>query len=170
MDQHNSSLERLSRLADDLAAKKRVVLQIEADLKRAQKDVQDLEEGTIPAVMDELGMKMFTTTSGFQISIEESNHPSILVENRDKTFRWFEAHGHGGMIKRAVTVAFNREQSAMAKDLQAELMGRGYPGVKSDESVHPSTLRSWVNHRLEAGEEIPETINIQTVRVAKIEK
>jgi hypothetical protein len=167
---HYSDMNRLSQLADELARRKARVLLVEAELREAQKSVKDIEEGTLPAVMDELGVASFQTISGFQIEIEEAIHPSVLVDNRQRFFHWLEEHGHGGLIKRAVTIAFNKEQGEAARALQDELMGRGYPGVKSDESVHPSTLKSWVTHRLEDGEEIPDTIALNPIRIAKITK
>ncbi len=162
-----SDLARLSELADNLAFAKKEAARIEAELEAAQRRVRDIEEGSIPELMDILGMERFRTSSGFEIEVVRQVHASIANERKPVAFRWLEEHGHGGMIKRSVVVSFDRDQEEAARRLQEELR-RTYPGVKEERNVHPSTLRSWVSHRLEDGEEVPEAISVHVVKVAKI--
>ncbi len=166
-DEAKGDLARLSKLADDLKAAQAEVARIESTLKAAQKRVQDLEEIQIPELMEGLGIESFRTSSGFEIEIAKNVHVSITNENKPAAFRWLDEHGHGGMIKRSVVVAFNRDQEDDAKALQDDL-AKKFPGVRQDLNVHPSTLKAWATRRLEEGEELPESITVHVVKAAKV--
>lgn len=164
---NDSGLRRLTDLAVRLAAAEAEVNIFERQLKEAQRRVQDLAEGQIPELMDDLGLKDFTTTDGFHLVVKEHVHASITEENKARAFKWFDEHGCGGMVKRSVEVAFNRDQEAEAERLREELEGR-FPGTRQNMNVHPSTLRAWVKSRLEEGEEVPDSISVHTVCKAEI--
>lgn len=166
-EEAKGDLATLSRLAEELKAAQSEVARIEATLKSAQKRVQDLEEVAIPELMEGLGIASFRTSSGFAIEIAENVHVSITKENQPAAFRWLDEHGHGGMIKRSVLVAFNRDQESAAMALQEELATK-FPGVRQDANIHPSTLKAWAKRRLEEGEELPESISVHVIKSAKI--
>ena len=167
--EQGSDMQRLSGLAEQLAEKEQKVEKLTLELKAAQKDVQDLAEGTIPELMEDLGFTSFTTASGFEISVEKHVHASITEENKSRAYRWFDENGCGGMIKRSVIVAFNRDQADSAKALAADLREK-FPAVKEDLSVHHSTLKAWVKRRREEGEAVPDSISVHEVNIAKVTK
>lgn len=163
-------LNQLAELGEELHRRERAVLEAEANLKKAQKALQDIAEIQIPEAMEDLGLAHFRTTSGFEIELEKHYHASITKENQTEAHRWLDEHGHGGMIKRNVLVAFNRDQETAARKLLADLRAAGYPGVKEEASVHSSTLRAWVKNRTEAGEEVPPSITTHIVTVATVKQ
>ena len=160
-------LATLSKLAQELRAAQRAAESQELELKRAYARVTYLSTETIPELMAELGMKKFETTSGLKIELVKKVHASITQTNLTAAHSWLEENGHGGMIKREIVVAFNREQEEEAKELQDQLRGE-YPGVKSKEAVHNSTLKAWVKNRLKAGEHVPDSISHHEIDVATI--
>jgi len=162
-------LTRLTRLADKLDAAEKAVEGKEAELREAQSAVRLLAEQTIPGLMDEAGIEEFCTKSGLRIRVSEDRHPNVKVESRPTFFRWLEANGHGGMIKRTIVVAFSKGQQDQAMALKESLQGRGFP-AKTEEEVHHSTLKAWVTRRLADGEEVPDLVNLNPVRAAKIER
>ena len=160
-------LATLSKLATDLRTAQRAAEAQELELKRCQARVAYLSRESIPELMEKLGMKNFETTSGLKIKLDKEIHVHISEVNRVAAHIWLEENGHGGMIKREIVVAFNREQEEEAKELQNKLRGE-YPGVKAKEAVHNSTLKAWVKNRMKVGETIPDSISHHGIDVATI--
>lgn len=158
----------LSRLGEELRQAQAELETQELQLKRAKERVEDLSEKIIPELMDKLGFQEFVTNSGFRIKITENVYVSVSREKRSAVIKWLDDNGHGGMVKRNVTIAFNRDQEDRAKKLLTDL-SKDYPGVKEESKVEPSTLRSWVTKRLESGLDVPlDLINVHTAKIAKI--
>ncbi len=161
-------LKRLSELAIELNKAELEVAKIEEQLKKAKAAVTELAEKDIPELMDSLGVAEFKTTAGFKIKITETIRASIPDANKPAAMAWLDAHGHGGLIKRSIVVAFDREQQEAAQELQAELETK-FENVKSDLKVEPSTLRAFIGEQLEKGEPIPlQLFGAWQQRIAKI--
>lgn len=160
-------LAQLMELGNELGLASEEVARADVALKRAKAREYDLAVNTIPELMRKIGVKDFTTTNGKRIELGELLAASISEANREAAHRWLEDHGEGGMIKREITVAFNKDQEAAAKELEAKLRD-SYPGVKTKEAVHHSTLKAWVAKRLAKGEEVPAAISVERVDCAKI--
>ena len=61
----------LSQLAEELQAAEMEVKQREAELKAAKERHQQLNEVTIPDIMDENGISEFVTTDGFKLLVTD---------------------------------------------------------------------------------------------------
>jgi hypothetical protein len=163
-------LAELRRLADELDNAEGEVKRVERELKIAQARVKELSEEVLPAKMQEVGLESLKTPSGFEVEIKESVFAHIAKERAAKAFAWLDANKHGGMIKRTVIVAFNKDQETLAKNLHLELSDK-FPGVTEAMKVEPATLKAWAKKRLEAGDDVPlELFGIHTKRVAKINR
>lgn len=161
-------LAELAGLADELQRAQKVADDLELELKRAVTKVAYLAEDRIPELMSRLGLTDFKTRSGLKIETAEKVFANISEQNREAAFAWMDQNGHGGMIKREIGVAFNRDQQDAARALQEKLRDDGYPGVREKCAIHPSTLRAWARKRLKAGEEIPDSVSIERKLVAKV--
>lgn len=148
------ALSQLSQLADKQAAADARVKQIEAQLEKAREEYRDISERKIPELMDELGMEEFKTKTGLKIKIKETIRASIPKAKQDAAFDWLRNHGYGGLVKRFVSVSFGKGEDEMAEEAFRELIQR-YEGVDDKSSVHPSTLKAFINERLAEGDEIP---------------
>ena len=150
----SSDLAALATFADELSDAELEAARLGQELKKAKAHVADLAERTIPELMDTLGVKQFTTTSGLKIEVRRTIRASIPAGNKVRALNWLDEHGHSGLIKRNILVAFDRDQMEEAHTLQREL-GVKFENVKEEQKVEPSTLRAFIGEQLKAGEEIP---------------
>lgn len=162
------SMRELSQLANKLKDAQNEVDQCELELKRAETKRDFLREEKIPELMLELGFDEFKTTSGLKIEIKDKMvYCEISEKNKPTTYAWMDDNGHGGMIKRTITVSFDRDQEEKARELQ-ESLREDYPGVRERGEIHWQTLQKWVKDRLKEGEAIPGGISYELKKVAKI--
>lgn len=163
-------LAELRRLADELEQAQERVAEAEAALKAAQQTAKHLAEEVLPGKMAEVGLEMFKTPSGFTLEIKEQVFAHIAKARAAAAYRWLEENGHGGMIKRHVLVAFNKDQEEAASKLHANLQLE-FSGVTQKLQVNAGTLKAWAKRMLEAGEEVPlDLFGIHTKTVAKPKK
>lgn len=166
----SADLNGLSKLATELAGAEAEAARLEERLAQIKTRITDLAEKQIPEMMDSLGMAQFVTTTGFKIDVRKTIRASIPVGKREEAMEWLDAHGHGGLIKRAITVSFSRDQEQEASNLQYELADQ-FENVKADRKVEPSTLRAFIADQLEAGEEVPlELFGAWEQRVARVSR
>lgn len=163
------AIKQLSDLSDKLLDAERQVAEAEDALKKAQDHRRDIAERQIPELMDQMGLEEYKTNAGLKVKVKEIIRTSIPQKHKDKAFKWLEDNGHGGLIKRTLSVAFARDEQERAAAAQAELK-KHFANVKQDMKVEPSTLRSFVSHQLAEGEEIPEDLfGVHRQREAKVE-
>jgi hypothetical protein len=94
---------------------------------------------------------------------------SVLVEEQE-AYRWLTDHGHGDLIKSEVSVLFGKEELENAEKLMKKLEKDGY-SFDSKQSVHASTLKSWLAGQVEAAEPVPlELFGAFLGQVATIKK
>lgn len=163
-----SDLATLSQFAASLNAAELEAAKLEAQLAAAKAKVADLSERQIPELMDSLGMKTFTTTAGFRVDVKRTIRASIPAANKDRAMKWLDDNGHSGLIKRAIMVAFDRDQEKEAAKLETQL-AKKFENVRTDLRVEPSTLRAFIGEQLAAGSPIPlELFGAWEQRIAKI--
>lgn len=122
----------------------------------------------LPSLMQSMGLTEFKTTDGLEISVKEEVEAHISKENQTAAHEWLDKNNHGGIIKRDITVSFNKEQNEAAKALLEEL-SKKFAGVASKQTVHPQTLKSWAKEMLGNGADFPmELFGIFRRKVAKI--
>lgn len=164
----DDDLGKLSRLIVACYEKEREVAEAEADLKLVKEAHKQISEHEIPELMDKLGIREFTTDTGLKVAVKESLQGNISAANRQRAHKWLEDHGYGGLIKRSIVVAFNREQQDEAAELMKRL-AQEFPNVKDDTKVAAPTLKAWVRERMKAGEEVDmQLFGVHEVRQAKI--
>jgi hypothetical protein len=159
---------QLDTLVMQLEQAEQDVTVAEAALKQAQERHRDICERQIPELMDEMGLVEFKNRNGLHVKIERKIRASIPAALRPAAYAWLENNGFGGMLKRTVSVAFNREEQDAARLLVGELEGK-FAGVKEDCKVEPSTLSAFVREQLEQGSELPlELFGVFEQRIAKV--
>lgn len=163
-----NDLATLSNLAKQLSMAELEAARIGELFASAQKRVVDLSEKIIPEMMDSLGVQTYTTTDGLKIDVKRTMRVSISEARKTEAHAWLESHGHAGLIKRLISVMFPREQQEEARAAK-KMLEATFENVKEDASVHPSTLKAFVNEQLKNGEEIPlDLFGAWEHRVAKI--
>ena len=167
---HPINLQDIHHLAEKLAAAQQFRDDAEQTYNAAKEAVRELAEEVIPEALESLGLDELKTASGLKVSIKESIHARLSHSTKAEAINWLDENGHAGIVKRKVQVDFDREESEEAMALLADLQGK-FPAVFVDETVHPSTLRSFVKGLVEDGEDFPRELFGTFIRKeAKISK
>lgn len=156
-------------LIDRMTAAEREIEELEAKLTAAGARYRAIRETELPNALQALGTTVFKVHGGPTVEIGREVFASIAKDREDTAADWFEANGHAGLLKRLVTVEFDREQYDEAKTLVAGLREK-FPAVGQRRTVNPMTLKSWVKKRLEAGEAVPAAVSYEIKRVAKLKE
>ena len=128
----------------------------ETQLEEAKASLRQYEEKVIPDYMDSVELSNVTTKDGAAISVKETYKPSIKVADRPAVFEWMREHDFGDMIKTECTIRLKKEEH---KKEVLDLMEERGETFALNESVHHSTLASWVNKQITDGGELPEEIS-----------
>lgn len=163
------TIERLVGLA---AEAKDLEAQLIADniaLAEKQDKLDKILRERIPDIMEELGLEDFKMVDGSKITVKDDVKCSISEERKPAAFEWLRENEYDGIIKTNVAVAFGKGEAADAERAREVLIEAGFTDAEITDSVHHSTLKSFVKERLEAGTNIPlETFGVFEFRIAKI--
>jgi hypothetical protein len=120
------------------------------------------EELQLPAALAQAGMSGFTLAEGYEVGLEETVAAAQPKDRLSESNDWLQAHGHGGLVKREITIRFNREDEAWAKKFMADCAKRRRPlDLTVKRYVHPQTLGKFVREQLAAARAAgvdPETL------------
>lgn len=163
----SDKLGQLNKLAVDHRDAEIAVAEAEATLKAKQKTLRDYEENLIPSIMAELQLKNFTTKDGMVVDIENRVRASIPEDMRPRAHIWLRENGHAALIKHKLEVDFSMGEDELAAEWLKKLQDAGLdPDEK--ESVHTSTLVSFVKECLTKGINLPDEFVIFQQNVAKV--
>lgn len=139
-------------------------------LKEAQNKLRRISEETLPALMDEAEMTTCETRDGIVVKVQEKIRGSLPKGKEQPAFEWLDEHGHDDLIKREFKIQFGKDDQAWAKKFEADLRKRKKPvNVSRSDTIHPSTLASFVTEQLEAGVDIPlDAFGVYRQRSTKI--
>lgn len=125
-------------------------------LKEAQNKLRRISEETLPALMDEAEMATCETRDGIVVKVQEKIRGSLPKGREAPAFAWLEEHGHEDLIKREFKIQFGKDEEAWAKRFESDLLKRKRPvNVVRTDTIHPSTLASFITEQLGAGVDIP---------------
>lgn len=148
----SDKLDQLAKLAQELKRAKQSVNEREKELAKAQALVRNLEERAIPALMQSIPMKEFTTEDGFTIKLDEVIRASIPKARMRRAFKWLEDNGHAGAIKNECKLTFRMgEQEKVQRFLDLMEEHGHMTRLKQKEFIEPSTLRAIVTSALKEG-------------------
>ena len=160
-----SSVGALARRAKQL---EKEIEEIESVLKERKDQQRKLLEESIPAMLQELGMKKFTMEDGSTIDIKPFYSASIKEENRAVAYQWLRDNGYDDIIKNTVSVRFGRNEDKLCETLINQLREQNYP-VEQAEKIEPQTLKAWAKEMVERGVEFPtETFGVYVGHKATI--
>lgn len=165
--QSDDALAKLSQLAEDQLAASHALAAAEKAVEDRKEELRQIAEVEVPELMDTLGMKEFTTTSGIKIKVAVKIRASINAQNQAGAFRWLRENNHEAIIKREVKVQFGMGEDAQAQETLKKL--EGLP-VQDKSSVHNATLVKFVGEMLKDGLPVPEELfNIHRQRFTKVD-
>lgn len=169
-------LKRITDLAEQLLATQADVARLTAELEKLQKQQTRLEMEDLPELMREVELTSFRMKDGREIELVDEVSCGITKENSQAAMKWLDDNKFGGLIKTLVKVAFNREDREaavkLASNVEATAKKKGLSIVPEVvETVHASTLKSFVKEELSKGHAIPfDLFSIHPYSKVKIRK
>ncbi len=149
-----AAITGLSTLAGSHAKLTERIDKGEALLKTLKAEREQLETTLLPQALEAAHVKSFTTKDGLTIEAKEIVSGSISEPKRAGALAWLRAHGHAGLIKTSVAVAFAKGQEKIAEKAKDALKKLGVE-VEVKETVHSETLKAWAREMLARGEKFP---------------
>lgn len=170
LDAAKNTLAELAEYAEQLDKAERDVDHRKLDLSKAEVRVKDLREILIPQLMETVGLTTLQTSGGLTVTVEDGVSARISEQHKNDALRWLDDNGHGGMVKRKVTVEFARDQEEQVKELITNLR-KTYPQTREERKVDTNTLKAWVKRRLKDGEPTPEDLfGVHTWPIASLKR
>lgn len=143
--------------------------QAELLVKRLEASIKDIEEGLLPSMFEEAKMSKASLEDGTALTMDEEIYTSVPKDTKMQAIDWLIKHGGSGIVKTEVKQLFGTEQLDVAMKEYNRIAGRKGANVTIDQSVHASTLRSFIKERIKAGVKFPANLfSIQTVTKVSI--
>jgi hypothetical protein len=164
----NEDLDSVGALARRAKLLEKEIEELDTVLKERKEQQRKLLEESIPAMLQELGMKKFVMADGSTIDVKPFYSASIKEENRAVAYQWLRDNGYDDIIKNTVSVRFGRNEDKLCETLINTLREQNYP-VEQTEKIEPQTLKAWAREMVERGQEIPtETFSLYVGHKATI--
>jgi hypothetical protein len=166
----DNALKSVAHLGEKLRDVERAIAHLESLLATAKADRHNLRTELIPQAMDAVGLSEFRLADGTKISVESSYDASLRKDFETEAVTWLKDHGHGGIVKAAVTALLPRGKGEKAEQI-ARLIAE-QSGVRAEvrETVHPMTMKKFYRELVEeGGGELPEQLfSVWHGRLARI--
>lgn len=133
-------------------------------------ELKELQERQIPDVMMQIGVEEYTLSTGEKVSVKEIVEGSIAKDKKPEAFTWLRQNEFGDLIKNTISIAFDKDQDALADKISKELIEAGLV-VDRSEGIHGGTFKSFVKEQIKDGLTFPpDLFSIFQGRKAKITK
>ena len=156
-------LKAIRDLVAEARSNEKKMSDLQEQLKELSAAVNDTYQKKLPDLYQEVGIDNISLPA-------DGNYPAVdaklqdyysaniaagwAPERRQEAFKWLEDHGHGDLIKTAVSAQLPREKRAAAKKLIALIEKAGF-AAEVKEAVHSGTLSAWLKEQIELGAPIP---------------
>lgn len=167
----NQTLETLSELAYKQRALEEKKAILEKETKELEFQIQNISRKDIPGILNELNLTSIELKTGEKIIVKDQLKASIVSGNKEKAFldmiqaeidsvdmsKELATMLVAEMFSTNLTINVNTEEEK--EEIANKLIGLGVP-FNYDRNIHWQTLRKWCKERRDAGELIPESINV----------
>ena len=158
----------LGSAVNALLAKQKEIQDVEIALKELKRHERMLNQDTIPQLMSNLGFEKITLSTGQQVTVKDSVQCAIPAIIRPEAYKWMDEHGHGDLIKIALTAKFARGEKEQADAAFDALIDVG-ANPNQTESVHAGTLKAWAREELGQGHSLPqEYFKVHVVKITTV--
>lgn len=169
--------DKLAKLVHEFDTKKKLIADLEKELKVAKEEVKDLEMTTIPDLMSQIGTNVFgIPDTDRECRIKPYYHATFPKDNIEEAVKYLEDHQLDGVIKNTLTVEFPRGAAEKAKEIQKRVhqMMAEYEldtPVTLTYGAHWKTYTAMVKEQHEKGENLPlGLLNATIGQIATITK
>lgn len=155
--------------ADEMRQKQIALNKAESDVERLKKEVELLEFGIIPPLLDAAGLMNFTMDDGWKVERVEEVYTSVSKENMPAACVWFDANDYGDMVKAFYIIEVPKGEKApqMSKEIRLRLAKAKLPFIY-EANVHWQTLKAWGKEALRDAVKLPEIIKVHQKPRAKL--
>ncbi len=152
-----SALQNISTFASRALELQAQIEQAEAYLKGLKDELQLIEEGNLPSVMQECGLIEFKLSDGSKITIRPAFQGGIVKEDLDKRrvqIDWVAENGGKSLIKDSFDIVFSKNEYEQAQQVKKLLDLNAVP-YKESETVHAASLGAFIKEKISNGEVVP---------------
>lgn len=129
---------------------------IDSQLKQLKDEEQNLND-SITDLLISKNLSELRLANGAKVSTKEMLYCKISEANRNDAHTWIRGQGDGDIIKNLVSVDFKKGEDKLAEKFKELAKDSGLVPNESS-SVHPSTLRSYLNSKLKEGVNFDEKL------------
>lgn len=137
----------VSKLAHAAQRQLKEIDEAEAALKKLKSVYHKNITETLPDLMAEFGISGFTLSDGSSISVVPTVGAHISKAHQEEAFSWLRENGFQDLIKSDVSMSFRKGEDGRRADFIELAESQGL-AVSTKESVHPMTLKSFVNEEV----------------------
>ena len=149
LGQLGTELERIKAVQDKIETAETMVKKL--------KEEEQLLADSVTDLLQSKGVSELKLTDGSKVTTKEQLYCSIKEENKEGAFNWVRSQGDGDIIKNIVSVDFKKGEDKVAQEFKQLAEDSGLvPNENS--SIHPSTLRSYLNAKSRDGVDFDEKL------------
>jgi hypothetical protein len=144
---------KITRQVRELQGLKAQKEELEEQLKEIEFRINALETRAIPDTLTEFGLSEVKTADGLRVSTK-IYVGALPKEAKQQAYQWIDQRGDGGIIKRNVSISFQKGESEAASTAAERLRELGFaPQTTLD--IHHSTFGAYVREQIASGVQVP---------------
>ena len=129
----------------------------EANLKELKEQEKQLNNFTIPELMEKMNLSTLKLKDGSELSVKKIYSATIKADKKAEAIKWLRDNGLGDIVKNEITVNFGQGEENKAAEYANLAKESGYePSQK--EAVHAMTLKVTMEDWKNKGNEVPEDL------------
>jgi hypothetical protein len=145
----DAEIKKVRDLAERYAALNAAIEELERQANEARQEFTQISDVDLPAAMLAARLEVWPMPGGKSIELANLVNASIPKDHIPEAHAWFEAHGHGDLIKRKITILFGRDEIEWAKKFIRDCAQRKKPlNLDQKEWIEPMTLGAFVREQL----------------------
>jgi hypothetical protein len=129
----------------------------EASLKELKEQEKQLNNFTIPELMEKMNLSTLKLKDGSELSVKKIYSATMKADKKADCIQWLRNNGLGDIVKNEITVNFGQGEENKAAEYATLAKGQGYePSQK--EAVHAMTLKVTMEDWKNKGNDVPEDL------------
>lgn len=152
-------LERVTELAREQVRRAQAVENAEHELSEAKSALNEVCQGELPQLMDDLGLKTFDLDNGWSVKVKDSYKVSPPKDKMDEALDWLIEQGFEKVIKNQFICSFDRGDEKHMRKFKRDLAQRKKPiDTKITRGVAGATMRKTIVDMIENGVNVPKKL------------
>lgn len=129
----------------------------EASLKELKEQEKQLNNFTIPELMEKMNLSTLKLKDGSELSVKKIYSATMKADKKADCIQWLRNNGLGDIVKNEITVNFGQGEENKAAEYATLAKESGYePSQK--EAVHAMTLKVTMEDWKNKGNDVPEDL------------